>query len=194
MRNENPAWFVKADHVVLRVYKAVSYLAALSLIGIMLIAFINVCGEKLGRAGLPVSGLNSYVDWIAYLHVVLVFLSCGYVTIERGHTCVDILTNRFGAAVQKGTAYLGAVLGMGISGLMTYRGFAFLLTDMIKHKKTISTSSFSFPAWPFGLAYCVGLALLTFSFVWMILRLIFRYTPPPVKTVDEAVPEGGEAQ
>lgn len=193
MNKKTPEWFIRADNTVVRIYKYISYVAAVCLIAIMLIAFFDVIGEKLAKAGAPISGIPNYADWIAYLHVPIVFLSCGFITIERGHTCVDILTNRLHFIVQRIAAYLGMVMGIAITGLMTWRGFTTLLVEMIKYHTTINTSSFSFPQWPFTLSYCIGMLLLMLSFVWALLRLVFRYAPPaPVDPAMEPDPEGGD--
>lgn len=195
MEKQSPSWFAKADNTILRIYKIVSYFAAACLIAIMLIAFINVVGEKLAKAGLPIRGINYSADVIAYLHVPIVFLSAGFITLERGHTCVDILTNKLSATVQRITQYLSMLLGIAITGFITYRGFASLLVGIIQRGSTINTNSFSMPQWPFALAYCIGMALLTFSFVWALLRLIFHYSPPPfVDPEMQPSIEGGDAQ
>ncbi len=173
-----PEWFVRADNRLMKIYKAVSYIAMISLIAIMLIAFVNVILEKMAKAGIPVSGINSSADYIAYLHVPIVFFSAGFITVERGHTSVDILTTRFPLAVRRATVFVSSILGAAITGFITYRGFRVLLPDAIAHHITINTSSFSFPQWPFILLYCIGMVMLTFSFLWVILRMIYHYAPP----------------
>ena len=196
MKKETPDWFIRADTVIMRVYKVFSYLACLALIAIMLVAFINVICEKLGKINTFFHGINSYADWIAYLHVVIVFASCGFVTIERGHTCVDILTNRFSQTVQRIAAGLGALLGAAVGALLTWRGFL-LVQEMVKYNKKISTSSWSFVAWPFGVVFLIGCFFLTFSFIWLLLRIIFRYSLKNEKEnaeENETVPEEVSAE
>lgn len=195
MNRQTPEWFVRADNFIMRIYKYVSYVATLCLIAIMLIAVINVCGEKLAQAGASVKGINFSADWIAYLHVPVVFLSTGYIALERGHTCVDILTNKLHAVVRRIMAYVSAVLGIAITGFIAWRGITALIPDLIEHHMTISTSSFSFVQWPFALTYCIGMLMLCFGFFWIVLRLIFNYAPPvpgdPTLAPDSEIMEGG---
>ncbi|MCR5785035.1 MAG: TRAP transporter small permease [Eubacterium sp.] len=176
MEKKIPGWFKKADDTVLKIYKYVSYIALISLVAIMLIAFFDVIGEKLSKIGVPVHGISGYSDWIAYLHVPVVFFSAGYITLERGHTCVDILTSRLNKVIRKVTAYIGFIIGIAITVLMTARGYV-LLKDIYEHHTTIGTSSYSFPQWPFAFMYLCGMIMLTFSFVWALLRMVFGYSP-----------------
>lgn len=191
MKKESPDWFVRADHLVMKIYKWITYIALVCLVAIMLIAFIDVIGEKLAKVGVPVTGVPNYSDWIGYLHVPIVFMSAGFITLERGHTCVDILTSKLHAVVRRITEYFSMVMGILISAFLFYRGAFVLLPDTLAHNLTIGTTSFSAPQWPFTVSYCLGLALLTLSFVWALLRLVFNYTPPvPVDPALEPDPEG----
>ena len=192
MNRQTPEWFIRADRRLLQIYKGITYLAALCLIAIMLIAFINVCGEKLAKAGVGVSGINNASDWIAYLHVPIVFLSASFIALERGHTCVDILTNKFHPVVQRITSYFSAVAGAAITAFMSWRGITKLLPELIKVHTTINNSSFSFPQWPFALTYCIGMTLLCLAFLWLILRLVFNYSPP--LPVDESMAPDPESE
>lgn len=198
MKKKTPDWFVRADSKVMLVYKAASYIALLCLVAIMLIAFIDVIGEKLSKLGLPVSGIPYYSDWVAYLHVPVVFMSVGFITVERGHTVVDILTSKFHAVIRRITEYFSMILGVAISAFLFYRATWVLLPDIMEHGVTIANSSYSPPSWPFAAVYCIGLLLMTFSFLWALLRLIFNYTPPapPDPFAPDPDPElkGEEAQ
>jgi TRAP-type C4-dicarboxylate transport system permease small subunit len=191
MEQNYPNWFLRSDRIIVRIYKAIAYIGVAALFAIMLIAFVDVIGEKLGKAGLPVSGIASYNNWIAYLHVVVVFCTCGLVTLDRGHTCVDILTNHLPKAIKKVTAYLSMVLGALVGGYMCYRGFFGLLPDAWAHHTTITSSSYSFPQWPFILVYSIGCGLLCFSFLWAIVRLAVGFE---LKPVDAFAAEGDDKE
>ena len=54
--------FAKVDGVVTRVLKYIAYISAACLLGIMLVAFINVIGEKLRKLGLPVTGIPASTE------------------------------------------------------------------------------------------------------------------------------------
>ncbi len=49
--------FAKVRQCRHRVLKYIAYISAVCLLGIMLVAFINVIGEKLRKLGLPVTGI-----------------------------------------------------------------------------------------------------------------------------------------
>ena len=144
----------------------------------MLIAFINVIGEKLAKAGVPVSGITYFSDWIAYLHVPVCWLAAGFVTLERGHTVVDILSNKLHHTLKLIVSYFGRALGIVVSCLLAYRAWFFLLPDSIRLHTTISSSSFSFPEWPFIMLYAIGCAALIFSFIWSLVRLACHMKRP----------------
>ncbi len=185
MGKETSEWFIRADKKVVQIFKVISYVALASLFAIMVIAVVDVIGEQLSKLNVPVSGVPYYSDWIAYLHVPVVFFASGFVTLERGHTCVDILTNRLNALARKFTEYFSMIVGICISAFLAYRGFFVLLPDVITHGTTISSTSYAFPQWPFTLAYCIGTLLLALSFVWALLRLIFRYKPEMPEEMSE---------
>ena len=45
----------KADSIVVRIFRCISYAAAVCLVFIMLVAFFNVLGEKIFHKGIPAS-------------------------------------------------------------------------------------------------------------------------------------------
>ena len=176
MEKQYPKWFLGTDRVLVRIYRVIAYIATFALLAIVLIAFLDVCGEKLAKMGLPLSGIPNYSNWIAYLHVVVVFMTCGYVTLDRGHTIVDILTSRLPRVLNRVTGYLGLILGAVVAGFLSYRGFAGLLPDSLRYNTTITTTS-QFPQWPFVVIYILGCILLAISFLWATVRYAFGYTP-----------------
>lgn len=154
-----------------------AYIAAFSLLAIVLIAFLDVCGEKLAKLGLPITGIPNYSNWIAYLHVVVVFMTCGYVTLDRGHTIVDILTSRLPRILNRVTGYIGLVFGAVVAMFLSYRGIVGLLPDTLRYNTTITTTS-TFPQWPLVVVYIAGCILLAISFIWATVRYAVGYTPP----------------
>lgn len=176
MNNSYPKWFLSIDHALMKIYRAIAFIAAFALLAIVLIAFVDVCGEKLAKAGLPVSGVPNYSNWIAYLHVVVVFMTCGYVTLERGHTVVDILTNHLPKVLQRVVGFISLLLGVVVSSFLTYRGVVGLLADSLRYNTTITTTS-TFPQWPFVLVYIAGCGLLCISFIWAAIRYCYGYRP-----------------
>jgi TRAP-type C4-dicarboxylate transport system permease small subunit len=152
------------DGFVLKFIRYVSYLSVVCLIGIMLVAFFNVLGEKLFHAGIPLS-----TQLIQYLHVPVVFLSAAYVTVDRGHVRIDLLSSHFPKLVQNICDVLGGVLGALICGFVGYRGLAQTVKYFLTHKMS-GTSLVSFPLWPVMAIFTFGAFLLAFSFLWVLIR------------------------
>lgn len=183
MSKSQKTMYEKIDHVVVTVIKAVSYISAICLVGIMLVAFFNVLGEKLRQAGLPVTGIPASTEIIQYLHIPVVFLAAAYVTLDRGHTSIDLLSAHFPPVLQKICTTIGHLCGIGICSLVSWRAFVQMGKFIARHKMS-SVSGIGFPLWPFALMTAVGFALLAISFLWAIVR---QYAAP-AKTEEK----GGE--
>lgn len=167
--------FDKVDNVVYRALRIVSYMATAFLALIMVIAVVNVILEKLAKAGLPVSGVASSTNWIQFLNVGVVYLATAYVTLERGHAGVDLLTKHYPKTVQRILYAFAHLSGSVVIGYIAYRGFVKVLAEQLSNNARInSTLGSSFPQWPFGVIYCVGMSLFAFSFFWGFLRICFN--------------------
>jgi TRAP-type C4-dicarboxylate transport system permease small subunit len=135
----------------------------------MLVAFFNVLGEKLRTLGLPFSGIPASTEIIQYLHIPVVFLAAAYVTLDRGHIKIDLISSKFPKSVQKIFNTLGNVCGIIICSFISQRGFI-LMGRFIARNRMSSVSGVGFPLWPFALILSIGFALLAFSFLWSIVR------------------------
>ena len=188
--------FEKVDNGICKVLKTIAWISAICLVAIMLVAFFNVVGEKLRKAGLPVTGIPASTEIIQYLHIPVVFLAAAYVTVERGHTTIDLLSSKFPAVVQKICNIIGYLLAIGVCSLIAWRGWIQMGKFIARHKMS-SVSGVGFPLWPFALIMVIGFVLLTISFVWAIVREVVGYKPaPPAEPGKEEAPEieeGGEA-
>lgn len=85
----------KADEIIVNTVKYISYTSGVCMVGIMFVAFFNVIGEKLRQLGFPVTGIPASTEIIQYLHIPVVFLSAAYITFDRGHTRIDLLSSKF---------------------------------------------------------------------------------------------------
>lgn len=170
--------FLRADKIVRNIMRFFCYLSAIALIAIMLICVINVCGEKLLKAGVSwAKGIPNSNYLVQYLHIPLVFLAAGYVTLDQGHTRIDLLIQKF-PKVEKAAMYVGHVLGACLGFFICYRGVTVtLVKDFTKNMRIASTAT-SPKEWPFTICHCVGFFLLGCSFVWALVRMIrFRKYP-----------------
>jgi len=176
LKSDNADLYKKIDRVLVSIIKTVSYISAVCLVIIMLIAFFNVIGEKLAKAGVSwMKGIPMAAELIQYFHIPVVFLAAGYVTLDRGHTRIDMLSSRFSAPVQKVLLSIGHALGAGISLFISYRAFFVLTVRFYSCSSRIAAISGAWPRWPFALIHGLGFFLLGISFLWAIVR---QYAAP----------------
>lgn len=172
--------FMKADRVVKNVLRFFCWLSAIALIVIMLIAFINVIGEKLSGIGVTwAKGIPNSNFMIQYFHIPLVFLAAGYVTLDQGHTRIDLLIQKF-PKVEKTAMVVGHVLGALLSFFISYRGVSVTLVKDFEKNIRIASTSTAMRAWPFTVCHCVGFFLLGASFIWALVRMIRFWKYPGV--------------
>ena len=187
--------FAKVDAVVCRVLHVITFISGACLIGIMLVAFFNVIGEKLRGIGLPVTGIPASTEIIQYLHIPVVFLAAAFVTLDRGHTRVDLLSAKLPQAVQFVIGIIADVVGIVICIVIAKLGFDQMSEFMAVHRMS-SVSGVGFPLWPFALIMSIGFILLALSFVWAIVRDLVGYHPvhadPNAPAAEEPAEEGGE--
>lgn len=157
------------DNIIVKVIRSISYISGVCLIGIMLVAFFNVLGEKLRSFGLPVTGVPASTEIIQYLHIPVVFLASAYVTLDRGHTRIDLLSRKFPLLLQNIFNIFGNVCGSLICAFISQRGFVQMI-KYIDRNKMSSVSGVGFPLWPFAFILAMGFALLSLSFLWSIVR------------------------
>lgn len=184
MKNGNLTAYEKADTVVVSILKYVSYISGVCLVLIMLVAFFNVLGEKIFHTGIPAS-----MDIIQYLHIPVVFLACGYVTLDNGHTKVDLLSRRLPDRVQKVVTTVGYLLAAFICAFVGARAVVQMQKFMATHAKS-STTGIGFAKWPFALILAVGFFLLAFSFLWAISRQYIRR--PNIEAAKKAAAEADQ--
>lgn len=170
--NDDFSAFKRVDRVIRNILRVFCWMSAVALIIIMLIAVINVAGEKLLRAGVTwAKGIQNASYIIQYFHIPLVFLAAGYVTLDQGHTRIDLLIHKW-PKVEKVAMMVGHVLGAALSFFICYRGVSVtLMKDFAKNIRIAATAN-AMKAWPFTVCHCVGFFLLGVSFIWAMVRMI----------------------
>lgn len=172
--NSKPSAFDKVDNAVYKALRVVSYAAGVFLCAIMVLAVVNVILEKLHKMGVPVNGIGDTKQWIQYLNICVVYLATAYVTLERGHSNMDLLTRRYPKIVQKILNMLAYLCGTVVFGYIGYLGVVKVLAGQLQNNARINeTLATSFPQWPFGVAYSFGFFLLAFSCLWAFVRICF---------------------
>lgn len=175
---EHRSRFDAVDKVVYRILRYISYGAMVFLAVMMLMAVVNVVLEKLHKIGVPVSGLSDTQSWIKYMNICVVYLGTAYVTLERGHSGLDLLTRRYSQKVQSILSGFAYLCGTVVVGFITYVGYIKVLTPQLEKNVRINENlATSFPQWPFGVVYVVGMGLLAFSCFWAFLRICFGKKP-----------------
>ena len=176
------------DAGVSRVVRYVSYASAGCLVGIMLVAFVNVVLEKTMHIGIPQS-----TEIIQYLHVPVVFLAVAWVTFDRGHVSIDLVSSHFPGRMKDVLSYFTNTVSMLICGFVAYRGVVMTAKFMANHKMS-TVGLMSFPLWPFGVVFTIGGFLLAFSFLWTVIRKAAGIRPVPFTGWGAPAGEGPEGQ
>ncbi|MCR5784949.1 MAG: TRAP transporter small permease subunit [Eubacterium sp.] len=179
MSENREGWFEKTDRLIVNILRVLSNFSGIFLIGIMFVAFFNVLGEKLFHHGIPMS-----TELIQYFHVPVVFLAACYVTLDNGHTTIDILSSHFPRAVQKVCNTIGCLLGIVMCSFVGVMGISRMTQAIANHTKS-STTGAGFPIWPFIFIFVVGFFLLAISFLWALIRLYCKKEEPVVKKPEE---------
>ena len=203
--------FLRADRAIRKILRFFCWASAVALTVVMLVAFFNMIGEKLGRAGITwATGIPNSTAIIQYFHIPLVFLAAGYVTLDQGHTRIDLLIQKW-PKVEKFFLLIGHLLGAGLSFFISYRGVFVTLAEDFRITKHISTNASSWLEWPFTVCHCLGFFLLGCSFVWAFVRMLRfwkyegvnpgvylypneRHGPPGADDADEAMKAEGGAK
>lgn len=168
------ARFQAVDDRIMAFFHFFANISAIALCAILVIAVLDVVGAKLHKAGISwIFGIANSQAMIQYCHIPLVFLTAGYVTLDQGHTRIDLLCSHFPDWLQKLFMLLGHLFGAAISFYISFISITNILTvDFAKHKTITNIPNSGWPKWPFTLCHVVGFALLGFSFIWAIVRMI----------------------
>ncbi len=166
--------FQRVDDKIMAFFHFFANISAIALCVILAIAFFDVVGAKLHKAGISwIHGIANSQAMIQYCHIPLVFLTAGYVTLDQGHTRIDLLSSHLPDWLQKVFMMIGHVFGAALSFFISYVAAANILTaDFAKHKTITNIPGSGWPKWPFTIFHVVGFALLGFSFIWAIVRMV----------------------
>ena len=183
--------YARIDKAIMKILRTISYAAVFFLVLIMLMAFFNVIGEKLGKSIDWISGIPNSTYWIQYWHIPTVFLTIAYVTLSTGHTRIDLVVKRYPKILRKIVMSIANLISSVICGFVAWRGWTVMLAEQIKYGSTFNGLSDGFPEWPFGLVYCLGLSLTSLAFLWAIVRLFCAPDNMPEKSKPSSVENTG---
>lgn len=178
------------DKIIFKIMKGVSWLAGISLLAVAVLCTIDALSAKFLSVSVP-----SGTDWVTYMNIPVVFLSMGFIQVERGNTVVDLLSCKFPKKVEKVVKVAGYAIAVFMCAFLGKCGFDMMLDKLQKH--TLSSGQMSaFPVWPFALIVALGYTLAAVSFFWCILRE-FLIAPerrmgalPPGEMSETGAPQG----
>lgn len=186
MKDNTASAFDKIDRVICSCVKYISYLGALSLFVIALMATVDVVATKV--FGHP---LRNVTELVTYMNVPVVFFCIGFVQLDRGHTHIDLIYRHFPLAAHKVIHIVSYVIGMAVCGFAGWRGM--VLTAQKAQSMAYASGPTSFLIWPFVACIGIGYLVLALSFLWCIPRELLGRSP---YFIDEgggsAAEEGGE--
>lgn len=171
MKDENRiSGFDRADAVVTTCVKAISWLGAVALLVIALMATVDVFATKV--FGHP---LRNVTELVTYMNVPVVFFCIGFVQLDRGHTHIDLIYRHFPLAVHKAIHIVGYVIGTAVCGFAGWRGMVLALQKF--DSMAYASGPTSFLVWPFVVCIGVGYLVLALSFLWCIPRELLGRSP-----------------
>ena len=120
--------FVKADAIVLKILKWISYPPAVMMVIVALLATINVITSKFFHIMVP-----SCNDWITYLLIPIVFMSIGHVHLDRGLVVVDFVNKHYPKWLLTIIDIVSNILLIGLNGFIGWRAYV-LMADNFASK------------------------------------------------------------
>lgn len=170
MKDKPVSTFDKIDRVICTGVKYVSYLGAVALLVIALIATVDAIATKVFH-----SPIRNVTEFVTYMNVPVVFFCIGFVQLDRGHTHIDLIYRRFPQVMHKIIHIIGYVIGVAVCGFAGWRGI--VLTMQKFSTMTYASGPTSFLIWPFVVCIGVGYLVLAISFLWCIPRELKGRSP-----------------
>lgn len=169
--NDKPlSTFDKIDRVVYTGVKYVSYLGAIALFIIAIIATVDVIATKVFA-----HPIRNVTEFVTYMNVPVVFFCIGFVQLDRGHTHIDLIYRLFPSIIHKIVHIIGYVIGVAVCGFAGWRGIVLAIQKF--DTMTYASGPTSFLIWPFVVCIGVGYLVLAISFLWCIPRELKNRSP-----------------
>ena len=147
------------DEAFFQFEKFLNFIAAMVILGIMLIGTFQVFGRKL--LSIPVPG---YVDWIEMVMTVFAFISIAYTQRLGGHVRMELILGRMKGRLLYFFEIIGTITAIVIVAILTYYGYEHFQRAWDIGDSTIDVE---LPIWPSKL-------LVPFAFGVLIIRLIIQ--------------------
>ena len=169
----------KLDHMVSRLFNALTILSVIAVCVVIIICVVDVVGSKLfSHPFAPAYELTQM------LSVPLVFFTVGSVQMGRGMMRIDLIAGKLPKIVRKICDVLGNLLGIVVCAFLTYRSLIYAVDTLYaNHVKT--TGNIKLVQWPFCIILVIGLAMLTIAYVFTTFRSILGYAVLPDLSPEE---------
>lgn len=170
----NDSLLARLDRLLAKVEDGLSFIAALFILGLMVLGALNVIGRKLG---MPVWGYN---DIVVLSMVSFAFLSISAMQRVGGHIRMELVIRRFKGRTLWISEFFGSLVAIFIIAVLIYYSYtafmrAFELGD--------STMDREIPTWPSKMWVPISLAVLLLRLIlqtWGYLRLIINPNAEPI--------------
>ncbi len=147
------------DEAFFKVEKLLNLIAALVILGIMLIGTYQIFGRKFLNAPVP-----GYVDWIEMIMTVFAFAAISYTQRLGGHVRMEIILGRMQGRLLYFFEIFGTLCAIFIIAVLGYYGYEHFLRAFEIGDSTIDIE---LPVWPSKL-------LVPFAFGILMVRLIIQ--------------------
>jgi C4-dicarboxylate transporter DctQ subunit len=173
------------DEAFFQVEKFLNFIAALVILGIMLIGTYQVLGRKLLSAPVP-----GYVDWIEMVMTIFAFAAIAYTQRLGGHVRMEIILGRMKGRLLYFFEIIGTLTAIFVVAVLAYYGYEHFLRAWEIGDSTIDIR---LPIWPSKLIIPVAFGMLLIRLFIQLIGFIrlFLYPDaeligvPHIETVDE---------
>lgn len=148
-----------------------AWFAALTLVAIMTMTFVDVIGRNfLGRS------LIGTVETVSLMMGVLVFSGLAVTELNRSHIVVETFQGLFPRLLKRSSMIVNSLLAVGVAGLLLNQLFTKTVDVMAEQEFTMILK---LPYWPAAILMLIGFAVF---FVLLVLRLIRDVIGPQDQT------------
>lgn len=166
-RKDSPG-FLKADKIVTKIAKWYSMIAAVCIVIAMVLCVLDVITSKLFNYT-----LSAGVELVTWLLIPIVYTTLAYIQLDSGHINVDLVQKHLPKSVNNVINAVNCLLGCAVCVYTGHRSWGLAMSYLAKHQKS-SLASYGFVLWPFAMLIAIGFFTLAFTYIWTILRMLFK--------------------
>lgn len=159
--------FESIDRAYQRFTKWLVYIAAVALIFVMLVAFVDVLAAKIFGSSIKLA-----TEIITYCDVPLAYLGMAYALLLGQMTSVDILFGKISPAIQKILNIVYDLLGVGMCAFLGKLSLDNTVDLLVSN--TMCNPKGGFPVWPFAGVETLNWFVLGIAFVFCLLRSVLK--------------------